>query len=391
MTKEERERILAQKWTDLPCGDGSAAIINHGPRWARRYVLAHHDDGACVFLSPEGRCRIHERFGEQAKPLACRLYPFLLVPAGSTWRVGIRFACPTVAASQGRPISAHRDLVKQCAGLVEKSYGAPTALLPPRLQPGQAVTWEDIPAFIDTCSAILTESRGPLEHRLRHWLALARLCRQANFAQVKGPRLRELLRLLSMGAAAEILAAVDVRRPSWVGRVLFRQFLSLYSRQDRGPNRGGAQRSRVALLRAAWRFARGSGPVPQVHAALPGVSFEEVERLSRQPGSDDEAALLRYYRVKLESCQFFGSANFGLPFWEGLESLTLTYPVIAWLTQALASNSTGANPVLQALSIADNNFGYNALLGTPRQRFTLRILSRRGELDRLVAWYGRAS
>ena len=50
--------------------------------WSRRYRLGHQADGACVFLDERGLCRIHAKFGEQAKPLACRIYPYAFHPAG---------------------------------------------------------------------------------------------------------------------------------------------------------------------------------------------------------------------------------------------------------------------------------------------------------------------
>ena len=49
-----------------------------------QHRLGHLADGACVFLDPAGRCRIHAKFGEAAKPLACRLYPLVIHPAGKT-------------------------------------------------------------------------------------------------------------------------------------------------------------------------------------------------------------------------------------------------------------------------------------------------------------------
>ena len=39
--------------------------------------------------------------------------------------------------------------------------------------------------------------------------------------------------------------------------------------------------------------------------------------------------------------------------------------------------------------MVDDNFGFNKLLGLGRQKFALRLLANRGELPRLVAWYGR--
>src|SRR5690242_1681876 len=94
VTDAERARIDAQSWhTDAAIGS-TPLFVPHGPWWKRRWRLNHGADGSCVFLSEQGRCRIHEKFGADAKPLACRVYPFILVPAGDHWRVGLRYACP---------------------------------------------------------------------------------------------------------------------------------------------------------------------------------------------------------------------------------------------------------------------------------------------------------
>ena len=42
---------------------GLPPFVRVGPPWHRRAQLNHSPDGCCVFLSPEGRCRIHEKFG----------------------------------------------------------------------------------------------------------------------------------------------------------------------------------------------------------------------------------------------------------------------------------------------------------------------------------------
>src|SRR4051794_3197520 len=87
ITDEERQRIDAQGWDSEADLGGQPAYVNRGWPWARRYTLNHRPDGRCVFLSDQGLCRIHERFGYETKPLACRLYPFVLVPVGDHWRV----------------------------------------------------------------------------------------------------------------------------------------------------------------------------------------------------------------------------------------------------------------------------------------------------------------
>ena len=45
--------------------------------------------------------------------------------------------------------------------------------------------------------------------------------------------------------------------------------------------------------------------------------------------------------------------------------------------------------MLKAITVIDENFGYNTLLGKSRFRLGIRILSFRQELDRLAVWYAR--
>jgi lysine-N-methylase len=45
--------------------------------------------------------------------------------------------------------------------------------------------------------------------------------------------------------------------------------------------------------------------------------------------------------------------------------------------------------IVTALRIVDDNFGYNPLLGARRQLSAARMLARRGDIARLVAWYSR--
>src|ERR1700722_13394186 len=80
LSDEECRRIEAQGWDVDRDLSGLAAGRARGLPWSRHFPLNRRPDGSCVFLSNEGRCRIHERFGAEAKPLPCRLFPFVLVP-----------------------------------------------------------------------------------------------------------------------------------------------------------------------------------------------------------------------------------------------------------------------------------------------------------------------
>jgi lysine-N-methylase len=394
VTEAERTRIEEQHWEREPDYKGVALFQVRG-RWANQQVeLSRRPDGSCVFLSEQGRCRIHEKYGPEGKPLPCRLFPFVLVPAGDHWRVGLRFACPSAAASKGRPITQYDSDLETFASLLAEREGLgnkPTTadIPPPPLRRGQTVPWPDLLQFVKTIVDILREPGQRLERRLRKCLTLDRLCRHARFEKISGKRLEDFLHLVAAGLDVETPAdPTAMPAPSWVGRVLFRQSVALFARKDQGPDRGIAAHGRRALFSAAWQFARGRGPVPRVHARMPEATFEQVEVLRRPYSLEVESILERYYLTKVESTQFCGPTNFNLPFWDGFEMLAVTYPVICWLVRLFA-DLPPVEATLRAVSIVDDHFGFNPVLGSRRQRFAFRILARRGELERLIAWYGR--
>ena len=389
VTDEERERIEQQGWAKESGFEKTDLIVKEG-RWRKGRWRLNHRDGACVFLGEGGRCRIHEKFGAAAKPLACRVYPFMLVPAGTEWRVGLRFACPSAAGSLGRPFNQHLPEVRQYANALEnQNPGRIESQPPPQLQGGQTVPWADVGIFIQALGIIMGQRRDRVEFRLRKCLALAALCQKAKFDKVTGQRLEEFLAILINALDEETPRdPATLPRPSWIGRILFRQMLALFARKDSGPNIGIAARGRIALFGAAIAFARGTGRVPKVHGLLPETTFEKLDEPMGPLPQECEQILERYYLTKIHSMQFAGPTNFGMRFWEGLEMLALTLPAILWLTRAF-SDKPKTEALIQALRIVDDSFGFQALLGTARQRLGLRILSFRGEVARLVAWYGR--
>jgi len=171
VSDEERRRIEEQGWATQP-GFEVVPLFQREGRWGRRWQL-HHKDGGCVFLGEGGRCRIHEKFGAAAKPLACRIYPFVLVPAGDHWRVGLRFACPSVAGDKGGPLSQHLAEVREFAGLLEKQNPVVDSQPPPPLQRGQRVSWGDVGILVQRLAILISGREDRVELLLRKCLALA--------------------------------------------------------------------------------------------------------------------------------------------------------------------------------------------------------------------------
>lgn len=398
VTAAERARIEAQGWAADPELKGRPLFET---RKGETY-LAHRPDGACAFLGPDSRCRIHAAHGAAAKPLACRVYPFMLVPAGDHWNLGLRLACPSAADNKGAALSAQTGAAREFAAALEatSAKGAEGAPAPP-LQGAQAVSWPDVARIAAAVSRLLADDADPFERRWRKVLFVAGTLRKARFdgggdakKAVTGGRLSEMLHVLGQAANDEEPAtAAEVRAPGWTGRTVFRQLAAVYARKDHGAERGPALRGPFRRLWSAVRFAAGTGRVPRVHAALPeGATFAAADAPLPALGAGATELLARWHRVKVESLQFCGPTNFGLGVWDGLEALALTFPVAGWLARLLAAGGAPPDAALtRAVRLADDNFGFNPLLGLARQKFALRVLSSRGDLPRLVAWYGRTA
>ena len=389
ITDEEKHRIEALDLANDPEVAPQPWFTRAG-LGSKKWKLTHRPDGGCVFLTSANRCRLQERFGTDVKPFVCRLFPFVLIPAGNHWRVGMRFSCPSAAANRGRPVAdSEKDLV-HLSRLLEQHVGrSADSAPPPWLQAGQQLPWPDVCRLVQVLVEIVQDRSDRLERRLRKCLAVARVCGQTRLDGLHGHKLSKYVQAVRVAMETDVPREAAVMPPPdrLLGMVLFRVLLAIFARRDRAADRAPGIRGRLARVLAGWRFARGRGPVPRVNEFLPGTSFEEVERCRGMPPEIDEI-LERYYVVKLNSLQFCGPPNFDWPLWAGLEVLVLTLPMILWLRRAF----TGLSPVdavQQAIQLVDDHFGGDPMLGLPHIRFLQRTLAERGQLEKLVAWYSR--
>jgi lysine-N-methylase len=287
----------------------------------------------------------------------------------------------------GQPLESHTPLLQTFADQLEAELPS-THIQPPELRKGATLAWPGLirltRAFVD----ILTTSDVPLELRLRRMVTLARACRDANLHQLDLPKLSEFLTIMT-AVAEESTSLEKLPSPSWVTRMLFRQQLALYARKDKGRHAGDAPKSRWFRWQSAWRFARWEGLIPRLHAAIPAVRFQDVEAVQITPNRTTWETLERYYVVKLVSFQFFGPMNFHRHYFDGLDSLLLTFPAIGWLARIFAWSHERSpdDAVSLALQAVDDNFGFHPLLGASWQTWANRTITERGDLARLIAWY----
>ncbi|UCG32163.1 MAG: YkgJ family cysteine cluster protein [Phycisphaerales bacterium] len=72
-------------------------------------MLAKKDNGECLFLDSDNLCVIHKELGYEAKPEACRRFPFFSAPMPDADHISAHFACPSVQEGSGPSIQEQRD------------------------------------------------------------------------------------------------------------------------------------------------------------------------------------------------------------------------------------------------------------------------------------------
>ncbi|MEZ6124422.1 MAG: YkgJ family cysteine cluster protein [Planctomycetaceae bacterium] len=410
ITEDEKRRIEKQQWT---AADGISlqrpVIQKLAPG---RYRLAHQDDGACVFLDDRGLCRIHARFGEAAKPLACRLYPYAFHPAGDHLALSLRFSCPSVVRNVGVPVTEQRSVLTQLAAEVVADHE--TGLSPPLIHSGgdhgdQSVDWPDVHRFLKALETSFADESVHFVVRLMRVLEWLALVEQSQFQTIRGTKLDDFLNLVTRAAAkAQPDNDLPVHRPSGIGRVMFRLMTAQYARHDTEAHVRAGAAYRLSLLTSALKYTAGMGTVPELAGsasvaqafgesdsadARRSVRFGDLEGefQCRQPQIDDLMA--RYFRVKIQGIHFCGAANYDMTLVHGFHSLALMYPIVMWLARLRAARR--GRSVVQltdaqaALATADHNFSYSPALGMANAKQRVSLLAKMKQITALAGWYSR--
>lgn len=393
ITDVERQRIIDQKWTAADGVPEGKAIVRMGGWFGTaRYRLGHQPDGACVFLNEKGLCRIHAKFGEAGKPLACRMYPYAIHPAGKSVAVSLRFSCPSVVKNAGRPVTQQQADIRNLAAEVVPPWAS--EIPPPPLHSRERVDWADFHRFVDALDATLVEPGTPLMDRLLHACLWTTLVGQSSFTKLRGDRIRDFLELIQEATASEVpelkTRPTEVSR---VGRLYFRLLVAQYARKDTAADVSEGLAGRWRLLRAVWRFSKGQGEIPPLQEVFRPVPFAALEEPFGELTAEQDEMLTRYFRVKIQGLHFCGPAYYHIPFVEGFQSLALMLPVTLWLARWLAAgegrNRLSTDDIAKALTIADHHHGYSPALGQRAARSRVRSLADGGDLTKLILKYAR--
>lgn len=388
LTAAEEQRIVEQNWTELPDWPQDRSLfVADGPGGRKR--LATREDGACVFLDERGLCRIHGKFGEPAKPLACRIYPYAFHPLGDGLTVSLRFSCPSVVKNLGRPVSAQAADLQELARLVLPINYKGTE--PPELIRGQAVRWADFIDCVDALDAMLDVDGVSLVMRLRRILAWATLLEKAPLAHLTGEKLTAMIELL-YAECEHTVKDEPLGVPSSLGQRLFRLAAGQYARHDTlatKPTWG----MRWNFFWSGIRFARGKGLTPSPHRALRPVPFEKLSESFGGLTPEMEALLTRYLRVKVQGLHLCGRAAYGESLIDGMRTMVLVVSVTLWIARWVAASQDRSqwtvDDLIEAITIVDHNHAYSPAFGTASSLSRVRMLNQLQDLERLLIWTGR--
>ncbi|MDK2971787.1 MAG: lysine-N-methylase [Candidatus Sumerlaeota bacterium] len=349
----EAERIEGLDWAgreDALADVAVTAPVAAGKLTGRR--LARRPGGACVFLGADNGCLIHRHFGEQAKPLLCRMYPFAFVRTGGRVAVDCSFACRSIARGSGEPLEVRTP---EWLRLLEESPAAEANA--PRLDAKRALKPETLWELEHGVAELLNVPELPFFVRLRCAMQFAEL--SAN-GDPEAPMAGELRGALRSTLPRRMAARPAEGTMNATQRALFLQ--EVYAHLNPPPEGEGPRQMREREWVAAGEAFRDGRGNPRVDGQELKVSWSDIRRVSLEAvGAAGEAVLARWLTAAVVGQRFRFAADEELPFGEAVARLALRYPMALWGAKALAAErgtaSVGVEDLQQAIRLIDRAAG----------------------------------
>jgi|GEM_PF-2211960 len=323
----ETEKVRLEQFRFNPAIDLNHAFLPHA---AKLWKIAKTAAGRCVFLNDDGWCRIHLEGGVELKPLACRLYPFVLY----RWQDGQvsvdgRYYCPSVGPAAGGELLTHYE--SQFRELNERLRLTGSALT--------VAYSRDNPASLEAVRQVHRAFRQILEHGgMPLGLRLYSAARILEFHRRRD--MREAIVHADAHFVDDAMAflekAGDRLRTEWAGgtfphldsRLKYRLAVSGFFRDD-SPRAGwGAGWRRV---RSLYRWMTGAGSLRELNPTCPdtaGIDLFSTRRVNRRTAEADRE-LEVWLAAKLDSMHYCSRACLNFSWEDGMRHLLLAVPAAA--------------------------------------------------------------
>lgn len=304
------------------------------------HKIRKRDDGACGFLSPENRCRLHEELGGLRKPLTCRMFPYRFHPAGDEIVLETSFCCPTTIANLGAAVVEQRNDVQALRAEWFAVYPEKPAAR--RFTAGRSIDDASLILMRDVATAILDrrDAEGKLDLR-SNAQRLGRLLEdwtRSRVLKLKDGAFEEYLALTGRFAAKSDKPQAP-RPASRLARLLQRGFLFVVvAARIQNENRN-ATGLRLALRTKLFRL------LAHFHGIGSAVDGIDLATPRRQPVDVNAAGIQDIVRHFVQS----GIASLGTGKRPVVEELAL---VFSYVNAACALAAMRAHPASRAVDPA---------------------------------------
>jgi Fe-S-cluster containining protein len=236
------------------------------------HTIRKRDDGACVFLNADNKCRIHVELGAARKPLTCRLFPYSFHPAPDATVVTASFACPTIVANQGTPIASGAAL--EAIESLRKEWGAaaqPRGAL--ELIAGRSIEPRQAKLLRDNLLVMLKRDSGDIRVNIRRMAATLDDLTRGRVLALADAEFSEYVSL-TVPHAATTADVPPPRQAGWIAALLQYGFLYTVLAVRAGLEYPQPSRAQLRLRRLRL--------LAHFHGLAPGDTHINVKALARR-------------------------------------------------------------------------------------------------------------
>ncbi|MDD3119315.1 MAG: YkgJ family cysteine cluster protein [Victivallales bacterium] len=340
---------------------GTAGRDGFSPLSDRLFTIDKNETHHCRFMDDQGLCLIHRTAGVEAKPIACRLFPFSI----HTWADGrisadLRFICPAVGDPEGTRLADHAVHIRTMAQLLTaREKYADTVYS--RRNPAPLAR---VRRVHEGYQAILSAEEYPWALRL---YSVAKIIafhdRKSMFPAIAAAEAGFCDEAMAFVRKAEALLSGELKQAGTPGsreRMEFRSLVGGYLRDDNAVDTGVI--ARLIRMRHFVAFVLGGGSLRRLNPSCPettGIACPGAA--GGMPLSPDAVRLFNlFFYGKLYSMHFCSRYVHGYTYELGLRHLLLTAPV-AHAIAAMFARTAGCSRVdgtimRQVLTYIDTSF-----------------------------------